>query len=98
MTTPNDRTSAPAYTRDSVEAYLRAAAAERLRIELAIAEARARTERAHRKEQRLDALVGEAPAPEGGDPDALLDQLRSAMDDDRTLWLHADAATTVARD
>ena len=43
MTTPNDRTSAPAYTRDSVEAYLRAAAAERLRIELAIAEARART-------------------------------------------------------
>ncbi|MGO8870970.1 MAG: hypothetical protein ACLQPH_06115 [Acidimicrobiales bacterium] len=96
MTTPSDRTSAAAYTRDSVEAYLRAAGAERLRIELAIAEARARTERAHRKLQRLDALVGEVPTTGGDDPAALIDQLRTAMNDG-SRWLQADPAA-VARE
>jgi len=68
MTNSSDRSLPGAYTRDSVETYLRAAGAERLRIELAITEARARIERATRKHERLDVLVGQvqtSSTPEG---------------------------------
>jgi hypothetical protein len=65
MITPSDGTSAPAYTRDSVEAYLRAADSERVRIERAIAEARSRTHRALHTMQRLD-LLEQGTLPDGG--------------------------------
>ena len=66
MITPSDDTPAPAYTRDSVEAYLRAADSERVRIEQAIAEARARTQRALDRMHRLDLLEqGTVPSEAG---------------------------------
>ena len=65
MITPSDGTSVPAYTRDSVEAYLRAADSERARIEQAIAEARSRTQRALDTTRRLD-LLEQGTVLEGG--------------------------------
>lgn len=56
MTTPDDLKSAPAFTRDSVESYLRAAEAERARIEVAIEIARSRTRRALDRIERLNLL------------------------------------------
>jgi hypothetical protein len=56
MTSPIDPQEAPAYTRESVMAYLTAAEAERQRIRLAIADARARTESARRRSARLSSL------------------------------------------
>jgi hypothetical protein len=96
MTTPNDRKAASAFTRASVEAYLQAAAAERLRIELAITEARARTERARRKQHRLAALEDEAAEESDADPHGMIVQLRSAIADDEAAWLQSDRAATVA--
>jgi hypothetical protein len=56
MTSPIDPQEAPAYTRESVMAYLRSAEAERQRIRLAIADARARTVSARRRTGRLSSL------------------------------------------
>jgi hypothetical protein len=58
MTTAKGLNGADAYTRESVEAYLRAVEAERVKIEAAIAVARARTERATAERQRLELLDG----------------------------------------
>jgi len=63
MTRAGERLTADAFTRDSVEAYLRAAAAERSRIELAIADERRRRDTARNV---LDQLVSI-----GGFPDDL---------------------------
>jgi hypothetical protein len=52
-----ERVSAAGYTRDSVDAYLRAASAERSRIQQAIAEARAQAELARRRAEWLDELT-----------------------------------------
>src|ERR1700722_18787508 len=64
MTTAKGLNRADAYTRESVEAYLRAVEAERANIEAAIAVARARTERATAERQRLEVLDG-GPATTG---------------------------------
>jgi hypothetical protein len=66
MTTAKGPNGADAYTRESVEAYLRAVEAERVKIEAAIAVARARTERATAERQRLERLGG-GPTPAGAD-------------------------------
>jgi hypothetical protein len=58
MTTAKGPNGADAYTRESVEAYLRAVEAERVRIEAAIAVAGARTERATAERQRLESADG----------------------------------------
>jgi hypothetical protein len=63
MARSSERLSADAYTRASVEAYLQAAAEQRARIELAIAEAEKRHEAALDALERLDALQdGQAPS------------------------------------
>jgi hypothetical protein len=90
MTTISQPGPATAYTRASVEAYLRAAAAERTRIGVAIDEARRRTSIALLEEQRL---VSEAdrqtdglevvPAP---DTDSLFDQLQLIPDGIEDRW------------
>ncbi len=109
MTQPSDRQAAAAYTRESVEAYLEAAAAERMRIELAIAEARARTERARRKEERLRSLGGESgsegdrgqqPAPTESDRPAkmVVDEFQMSMTVADGEWLQAGAGAVVAHD
>jgi hypothetical protein len=61
MSRSSERMSADAFTRASVEDYLRAVADERTRIELAIAEARRRRDAAHEVLDRLD-TVGNVPA------------------------------------
>jgi hypothetical protein len=80
MTTPSDRKSAPAYTRESVESYLQAVEAERVRIEQAIGEARSRTQRALRRMHRLD-LLERGTVPDGGSgaPGAVEADLMSAI-------------------
>ncbi len=55
MNQSSDPRAGQAYTRASVEAYLRAAATERLRLQSAIAEAEARTAEARRLEEQLHA-------------------------------------------
>jgi hypothetical protein len=60
MTQSSDPKAAQAYTRASVEAYLRAAADECARIESAITEAHERTAWAQAEEQRLKALGRES--------------------------------------
>ena len=61
MARSSERMSADAFTRASVEDYLRAVAEERTRIELAIAEARRRRDAAQQVLDRLD-TVGSVPA------------------------------------
>jgi hypothetical protein len=60
MARASERLSADAYTRASVEAYLRAVADERTRLELAIAEERRRCNAAVQFLDRLDS-VGRLP-------------------------------------
>jgi hypothetical protein len=55
MAPSNERLSAAGYTRESVDIYLGEVAAERSRIERAMAEARARTELANRRAEWLEA-------------------------------------------
>ena len=76
MTTAKGPNGADAYTRESVEAYLRAVEAERAKIEAAIAVARDRTERATAERERLERLGGAptvgtdgAQAANGGSPE-----------------------------
>src|ERR1700733_15319633 len=66
MTTAKGPNGADAYTRESVEAYLRAVEAERAKIEAAIAVARGRTERATTERERLERLAG-GLTPDGAD-------------------------------
>ena len=67
MARSSERLSADAYTRASVEAYLQAAAEQRAKVELAIAEAEKRHEAALDALERLDALQGDqAPSPPAG--------------------------------
>jgi hypothetical protein len=56
MARSSERLSADAYTRASVEEYLQAAAEQRARIELAIAEAEQRRDRALEVTEWLDRL------------------------------------------
>ncbi len=56
----SERLEAGAYTRASVEEYLRAVAEERDRIELAIAEARQRRDVAQKTAEYLDSLERDA--------------------------------------
>ena len=56
MARSSERLSADAYTRASVEEYLQAAAEQRARIELAIAEAEQRRDRALEVKEWLDRL------------------------------------------
>ena len=94
MPQPSDPKWTNAFTRASVEAYLDAADAECVRIETAIAAARARTERAQAREQQLDA-VGAEPAWNGQgaglDGPAVPDWLDPALVD-QSLWLQPDTA------
>jgi hypothetical protein len=55
MNQSSDPQAGQAYTRASVETYLRAASEERRRLQSAIAEARARTAEARRMEEHLHA-------------------------------------------
>jgi hypothetical protein len=63
MNQSSDPRAGQAYTRASVEAYLRAAANERRRLESAIAEARARTAEARRMEEHLHASIDTEVVP-----------------------------------
>jgi hypothetical protein len=84
MTEPTHTEEAPAYTRESVMAYLRAAEAERTRLRSAIDEARARASSARSRVQRLDALVVGPDVRSGGPGDGSsvspLDALISTRD------------------
>jgi len=64
MARSSDRLAADAFTRASVEEYLQSAAQERARIELAIAEAERRRERAADALKHLDGLP--TPGTGGG--------------------------------
>ena len=66
MARSSERLSADAYTRASVEEYLQAAAEQRARIELAIAEAEQRRDRAREVKDWLDRHV-RPPGPSTGD-------------------------------
>jgi hypothetical protein len=72
MARSSERLSADAYTRASVEDYLQAAAEQRAKIELAIAEAERRRERAAEAKEWLDRRQQPEPAPPG-DPQAVSD-------------------------
>jgi hypothetical protein len=110
MTSSVDPKSASAYTRASVEAYLQAAAAERARIELAIAEARARTERALGRAHRLHSLevadsaatadadltTTSAPHPVG--PTSTIDGMESTFHDESYLRVQPVSSTASAGD
>jgi hypothetical protein len=97
-----------AYTRASVEAYLRAAAAERTRIESAIAAARSRTAWALGEEERLRSLAPAFDTPPGGTPvngnspaavpESLVDRVPVNGEGNGRLWREPDLPTAAARD
>jgi hypothetical protein len=66
MTETVDTQSAPAYTRGSVVAYLKAAEGERQRLQGAIAEAQARSASVRGRIERLDSLGLGTATPAGG--------------------------------
>jgi outer membrane protein TolC len=70
MARDSERLAADAFTRASVEDYLQAAAEQRARIELAIAEAERRRERAVDALRRLDGLAP-TTAPELADAEPM---------------------------
>jgi hypothetical protein len=107
MTTSSGNEAAPAYTRASVLAYLKAAEEERQRIRLAIAEARSRRERAmgrvdligspqpdHRAGSGPDGVRGYLPAV--GDGDRSREQVQWSMASNGVNWLPADQINGVA--
>ncbi len=112
MTHSIDPVPVQGYTRASVEAYLRAAATERARIEAAIIEARLRTSIAREREQRLSALGAEGGLPsvravgdtDGlGQPvadrsDSLIDRFPVLVDHDVPSWDHSDLPTAAMTD
>ena len=65
MARSSDRLSADAYTRASVEAYLQAAAEQRAKIQLAIADAERRRQQALDTLARLEKLDVDAPTTTG---------------------------------
>ena len=67
MARSSERLTADAYTRASVEEYLRAVAEERTRLELAIAEQQRRRDAAVRFLERLES-VGRVPVVEAHGP------------------------------
>jgi outer membrane protein TolC len=79
MAKDSERLAADAFTRASVESYLQAAAEQRARIELAIAEAERRRERAVDALQRL---VGREPAVTG-EPAATVEPTATGESTDR---------------
>ncbi|MGD0311508.1 MAG: hypothetical protein ABSC90_03510 [Acidimicrobiales bacterium] len=86
MTTSTGNEAAPAYTRASVLAYLKAAEEERQRIRLAIAEARARKERAMGRVDRLGSPQQDYPLqpdhPTGDGPDGVRGHLPTVVEGD----------------
>jgi hypothetical protein len=108
MNQSSDPQVGQAYTRASVEAYLRAAASERSRLESAIAEARARTVDARRVEEQLragnvdpDAVVvgdDESRPPVVESSDSLTERLPFAIDGQPAEWREQDVPAAVARD
>jgi len=80
MARSSERLSADAYTRASVEAYLQAAAEQRTKIELAIAEAERRHEAALEALEHLEGL--RRPAGDGDGP-GLTEDDRPGADGDR---------------
>jgi hypothetical protein len=68
MPEPSKRLSAAGYTRESVDDYVGAAAAEQREIERAIAAARARTDLAERRAKWLDELTPPSPQTEDTAP------------------------------
>jgi|GEM_PF-2905721 hypothetical protein len=85
MAKDSERLAADAFTRASVESYLQAAAEQRARIELAIAEAERRRERAVDALQRLDGMplpVGREPAVTG-EPAATVEPTATGESTDR---------------
>jgi hypothetical protein len=106
MTPSTDPQAAQAYTRTSVERYLSAAAAEQSRLQVAIVEARQRTESALREEQRLLSLRdGDQESSRRGNgarPDTDPDPFRFTVDTAEHAWSDpgfpaAAAATDVGR-
>jgi hypothetical protein len=94
MSKPSDQKWTGAFTRVSVEAYLDAADAECVRIEAAIAAARARTERALARQQQLDAVEAE-PAWNGTRTGLAAPTRPDQLDPvivDQARWLQPDTA------
>jgi hypothetical protein len=85
MPEPSERLSGAGYTRDSVDAYLRAAAADRRRIEQAIVEAHARTDLAERRAKWLDELTPPRSDTEDTPAFGIVDERPSGQTDSRSL-------------
>jgi hypothetical protein len=105
MTTSTGNEAAPAYTRASVLAYLKAAEEERQRIRLAIAEARHRKELAMGRVDRIGALAsdhltwnGSEGTPALADHDRSREQVQWSMASNGVNWLPADSLNGVAHD
>jgi hypothetical protein len=103
MTRADNDKVGQAYTRASVEAYLRAVAEERKRIESAIAEATARSEWARSEEDRL--IVGGSPGPDttdqavdGPEYGSLIDHLRFTPNTGESTWAQPEVPTVAAHD
>lgn len=105
MTTPNEDEAAPAYTRASVLAYLKAAEEERQRIRLAIAEARYRKEVAMSRVDRIGSLGSDYSLWNGTKGDSLV--LTDGVSNEQSQWSDAsngvdwvpiDPVVEVARD
>jgi hypothetical protein len=97
MTRPSDDRAEQAYTRASVEAYLRAAADERARIESAIAAAQARSDWVRREEERLDARAA-ATTEAVVDTGAQTGRLSVPAATDANGWDHSEVPTAIAHD
>ncbi len=108
MTNPDGNEAAPAYTRASVMAYLKAAEEERQRIRLAIAQARYRKDLAMSRVDRLGSLEpdhqawsgsngngGDLPALAGG---ASNGQAHWSAPSAEVNWLPIDPVVGVTRD
>jgi hypothetical protein len=109
MNQSSDPQAGQAYTRASVEAYLRAAAMERLRLQSAIAEAQARTAEARRREEQLHASgMDTAAVPVDGydgrrpavveSSDSLARRLPFGLNGQSSHWQGQDLPTAAARD
>jgi hypothetical protein len=109
MNQSSDPQAGQAYTRASVEAYLRAAATERLRLLSGIAEAQARTAEARRREEQLHASgMDTAAVPVDGydgrrpavveNPDSLARRLPFGLNGQSSHCHGQDLPTAAARD
>jgi hypothetical protein len=107
MIQSSDPEAGQAYTRASVEAYLRAATEERARIEAAIVAARSRTAWALREEEHLGSLAPgsgtvpgdhDAGAADSGCAESLMGRLPFPVVSNGRVWREPDLPTAVARD